>query len=81
MVVVLGDLGTRRGEQVNGVPTPTLDAFLNVVKHIGDKSPARVKTVSEGVELSLNCAEFVRPVFRAYAPRVVDGEGGGGVLS
>lgn len=31
--------------QVNGVPTPTLDTFLDAVKDIGDKSPARVKTV------------------------------------
>ncbi len=35
------------GGQVNGIPTPTLDAFLDVVRHIGDKSPARVKTVSD----------------------------------
>lgn len=32
--------------QVNGIPTPTLDAFLEAVKDIGDKSPVRVKTVS-----------------------------------
>ncbi|CAM9683498.1 unnamed protein product, partial [Ectocarpus sp. 13 AM-2016] len=32
--------------EVNGIPTPNLDAFLDVVRHIGDKSPARVKTVS-----------------------------------
>ncbi|CAM9666126.1 unnamed protein product [Ectocarpus fasciculatus] len=31
--------------EVNGIPTPNLDAFLDVVRHIGDKSPARVKTV------------------------------------
>ena len=34
------------GGQVNGVPTPTLDAFLTAVKDIGHKSPVRVKTVS-----------------------------------
>lgn len=39
--------GGRGGGQVNGVLTPTLDAFLDVVKYIGDKSPARVKTVSK----------------------------------
>ncbi|CAM9908934.1 unnamed protein product, partial [Ectocarpus sp. 8 AP-2014] len=33
--------------EVNGTPTPNLDAFLDVVRHIGDKSPARVKTVSD----------------------------------
>ncbi|CAM9978116.1 unnamed protein product, partial [Hapterophycus canaliculatus] len=32
--------------EVNGIPTPSLDAFLDVVKHLGDKSPARIKTVS-----------------------------------
>jgi len=42
---VIGALARGVG-QVNGIPTPTLDAFLDVVKHIGDKSPARVKTVS-----------------------------------
>ncbi|CAM9570812.1 unnamed protein product, partial [Scytosiphon promiscuus] len=31
--------------EVNGIPTPSLDDFLDVVKHIGDRSPARIKTV------------------------------------
>ncbi|CAM9446610.1 unnamed protein product [Discosporangium mesarthrocarpum] len=31
--------------EVNGSPTPTLDAFLKVVKNLGDKSPVRLKTV------------------------------------
>lgn len=31
---------------MNGIPTPTLDAFLDAVKDIGDKAPVRIKTVS-----------------------------------
>lgn len=58
------------GGQVNGISTPTLDAFLEAVKDIGDKSAVRVKTVSDGTAAAAALLRrniyWTQPPFIAY---------------